>query len=262
MELPSTVPSTELPCLTDPNVSLWAGGIQPHSNVHDFGALPFGPAVSELPGHALLQGTAGMEDLMPYYFELDSNIDVSCSGVEDEYLGDSTSLPQGQWVHQEELPLLKPELQGDSPPQYYTALQSAANAVPSHELPTPASDFAMTGTTPSSDGASPDSGDSALPQCPWPQCGWTPVRGKRSAKKLRMAVDKHYKRNHQSRDHYCKICFQCFKNRLDNVKPHVHRKHRDRYAELYPNEAAQQDGGAQGGDNKPLVSPARGRQAR
>lgn len=72
------------------------------------------------------------------------------------------------------------------------------------------------------------------------ECGWVPDMGaNRSFMKLRQAVEKHFKRNHQSKDHQCKVCKQTFRNRPDNVKPHVKRKHPEMLAKLYPKAAAQ-----------------------
>lgn len=77
--------------------------------------------------------------------------------------------------------------------------------------------------------------DQVLPECDL--CGWTPDRSTaRSLKKLRLAVDKHLKRNHATRDYRCPVCGQTFRNRLDNVKPHVKRKHPQIFSQLYPQE--------------------------
>lgn len=76
----------------------------------------------------------------------------------------------------------------------------------------------------------------ALPQCA--VCGWKPYMGSpaRSLAKLRQAVDKHFKRNHTTRDYRCPVCHQTFRNRLDNVKPHVKRMHPQIFSQLYPQE--------------------------
>lgn len=76
-------------------------------------------------------------------------------------------------------------------------------------------------------------GTSAIPRCE--VCMWMPnTTVPRSLKKLELAVQQHVKRNHQSRDYSCPICSQSFRNRPDNVKAHVFRKHPEAIASLYP----------------------------
>lgn len=73
---------------------------------------------------------------------------------------------------------------------------------------------------------------SSTPECK--QCEWKPEAGVRSMKRMKQAVQKHIKRNHESRDYKCPVCDQPFKNRPDNVKPHVFRKHRLLFDSIYP----------------------------
>lgn len=65
-------------------------------------------------------------------------------------------------------------------------------------------------------------------------CAWQPVRWGRSVQKLRLAVEKHIKRNHEARDDFCPVCLQGFRNRPDNMKPHIARKHPDVFDSFYP----------------------------
>lgn len=75
--------------------------------------------------------------------------------------------------------------------------------------------------------------DSLVPTCEI--CQWEPdIRNKRSLDKQQKAVEKHIKRNHRSKDFRCPICNQNFKNRADNVKSHVQRKHPEKFQSLYP----------------------------
>lgn len=73
-----------------------------------------------------------------------------------------------------------------------------------------------------------------VPKCL--ECGWRPdtKNSKRSLDKLRQAVEKHLKRNHQNREYKCPVCPHSFKNRPDNVKSHIMRKHPERFNQLYP----------------------------
>ncbi|KAL1853897.1 hypothetical protein Daus18300_011639 [Diaporthe australafricana] len=70
------------------------------------------------------------------------------------------------------------------------------------------------------------------PECQY--CQWKPEPDFRSMKKLKQAVQKHIKRNHESQDYHCPVCSQAFKNRPENVKPHVFRKHRLVFDSIYP----------------------------
>lgn len=87
----------------------------------------------------------------------------------------------------------------------------------------------ITDTPVASKGISGESSDSSMLQCP--KCQWTPdcVTGFRA----RAAVDKHCKRNHLVQANPCPVCPQNFRNRPDNVKPHVERKHPEVFERLY-----------------------------
>lgn len=79
-----------------------------------------------------------------------------------------------------------------------------------------------------------------IPECP--TCQWRPDRTVlRSIKKEKLAVERHIKRNHKAQNYSCPICPQTFRNRPDNVKPHVARKHPESYHSLYPKKAAHDD---------------------
>ncbi|POS80547.1 hypothetical protein DHEL01_v201048 [Diaporthe helianthi] len=77
-------------------------------------------------------------------------------------------------------------------------------------------------------------GSTISPKCP--ECGWSPdpKAGRRSLAKLMQAVEKHFKRNHRSKNHRCPACSQVFRNRPDNVKPHVRRSHPEVFRSVYP----------------------------
>ncbi|ROV96409.1 hypothetical protein VSDG_05406 [Cytospora chrysosperma] len=66
-------------------------------------------------------------------------------------------------------------------------------------------------------------------------CGWEPETQKgRPIQKRKQAVQKHIKRNHKTGNFTCEICKITIKNRRDNLKDHVKRKHPDQFPDLYP----------------------------
>lgn len=65
-------------------------------------------------------------------------------------------------------------------------------------------------------------------------CAWQPDSRFRSVRKLKQALEKHIKRNHEARGHFCPVCSQSFRNRPDNVKPHMARKHPELLDSFYP----------------------------
>lgn len=96
-------------------------------------------------------------------------------------------------------------------------------------------DVNMVDSPPSSEDSPPAAG-SSIPKCKF--CQWEPDTSvKRSLKRLAAAVEKHITRNHRSKNSQCPICYQVFKNRPDNVKPHVIRKHPEKLPSLYPTKA-------------------------
>ncbi|KAJ0116788.1 hypothetical protein J7T55_009939 [Diaporthe amygdali] len=55
------------------------------------------------------------------------------------------------------------------------------------------------------------------------------------------AIQTHVKRNHECEDYHCPISNKAFKNRPDNVEPHVARKHPEFLTSLYPRGAESPD---------------------
>lgn len=117
-----------------------------------------------------------------------------------------------------------------------TVLEVAGSTYPVQDLFSPVSSDVTMVDSPTTSEASPPAVGSPTPKCKI--CKWVPDTSvKRSLKKLAAAVEKHITRNHKSRNSQCPICYQVFKNRPDNVKPHVARKHADMLASLYPTKA-------------------------
>lgn len=238
------------PNLGDPNPPPWTNYIHPSCNLQQVGAFPCGPEYPELPDNGFLQG-------MPS-FPFHNNANIPCSAVEKEchMQAELMSLHQFQWGQQEGSSSFVPELPVDPFQQAYPVLELASSPDLAHELSSPPStDVDMTDTPPTSDNSSPTAVDGSELQCEI--CQWEPdKRGKRSFDKLRLAVDKHRKRNHLSRDYHCKVCNRSFKNRQDNVKPHVRRAHPNEFPGIYPDTPAQQDGPQSGDKAKATAKPA------
>lgn len=75
------------------------------------------------------------------------------------------------------------------------------------------------------------------------ECQWRPDRPTafpgRTIKRWTAIMEKHIRRIHSFTPSYnCPICYQNFKNRPDNVKPHVRRKHPLMLSSLYPTTAS------------------------
>ncbi|KKY34314.1 hypothetical protein UCDDA912_g05719 [Diaporthe ampelina] len=201
-----------------------------------------------------------MEGMIPCFPDT-SNLNITFSDVEKECQGELTSFYQFQWGQQEGSSSFMPCLLVDPAQQAYPGLEVTSSADPAHELYSPAStDVVMIDTPTTSEGSSPTTSDSPLLECEI--CHWRPdMGGKRPSNKLRLAVEKHVKRNHYSRDYRCRVCNQSFRNRPDNVKPHVRRKHPSKLAELYPETTAQQDGPQPCDKARALAKPAARRRA-
>lgn len=105
-------------------------------------------------------------------------------------------------------------------------------SAPSSPIP---SDTTMEDSSQTSESPVSPTGD-GLRQLKCNMCNWKPdnMSAKRSVQRMKQAVQKHIKRNHESQDYHCPICSQPFRNRPDNVKPHVARKHPEKLASLYP----------------------------
>lgn len=249
---PSDLSSIEPSCLDGPIMSPWVDNTQPSCNVQHFGALPFGSMLPELQEHAFLQDTTNMEGMI---FPMDSHAHINYSDVEKQFRGEFTGFPQDQWSQQDDLSSFMSDIPSNSPQEYCAALQLTSDANLAHDPSSPAStDATMVDTPTTSAGSSPSTSDSPLLECEI--CHWRPdMGGKRTDKKLRLAVEKHVKRNHQSRDYQCIVCNQSFRNRPDNVKPHVARKHPGMLEKLYP-KTAQQSGGHQYEKARASAKPA------
>ncbi|ROV96305.1 hypothetical protein VMCG_07668 [Cytospora schulzeri] len=80
--------------------------------------------------------------------------------------------------------------------------------------------------------SSPTGHDSQSYQCN--DCPWKPEEKGRTAQRLRQALRKHIKRNHQTEDFQCSICPTIIQKRADNMKDHVRRKHPEQFPHMYP----------------------------
>ncbi|KAK7698182.1 hypothetical protein SLS64_012752 [Diaporthe eres] len=174
-------------------------------------------------------------------FPMGNHTHINYSDVEKQFRGEFTGFPQDQWSQQDDLSSFMPDLPSNSPQEYCAGLEITSDANLAHDPSSPAStDATMVDTPTTSAGSSPSTSDSPVLECGI--CHWRPDTSvKRSLKKLTAAVEKHITRNHRSKNSQCPICYQVFKNRPDNVKPHVTRKHPERLASLYPTKAVPDD---------------------
>lgn len=230
----------------------------------------------ELSGDNILQelgNTEGMAAFLPG----NGDTKINYSDVENECQGALTSFLQNQWIQVEGFSSFMPDSVINSPGSNGIALEVAGSTYPAPDPFSPSSSEAtMVDSPPTSEDSSspPAAADgSAVPKCNI--CQWKPdTTVKRSFKRLAAAVEKHITRNHRSKDSQCPICYQLFKNRPDNVRPHVVRKHPEMLASLYPTRAVPDGGRPQTGE-KPgpkrrasmpqsasHASPARGRHLR
>ena len=239
---PSQFSWLELPCRDDPNLFLCASNTQSPCNVQHFGGFPYQSTSFELPVHAFSPDITNMQldgenmEAMMTYPLLGSNTNINHDDVGNFFQ------EQGQWVHQESH-MFVAELPVDLSQERYPILELASGADISPDLLSPTStDISRADTLVGSEGnLSPTTTDSQSFKCR--ECPWVPdMKGNRSLMKLKQAVEKHFKRNHRSKDYHCPVCNQSFRNRPDNVKPHVVRKHPDMLAKLYPPKAMAQDG--------------------
>lgn len=154
------------------------------------------------------------------------------SGLQDVLAG---FLQQDMWVQREEFTWFTPESVINSQGEGGIALEVAGSAYPAPDPFSPSSSDVTMVDSSTSENSSP-AADSFIPKCKF--CQWEPDTSvKRSLKRLAAAVEKHITRNHRSKNSECPICYQVFKNRPDNVKPHVARKHPEKLASLYPTRA-------------------------
>lgn len=191
---------------------------------------------------------------MESFFHVGSDTSMNYADVEREYQGELTSFLHNQRGELEAFSSFTPESAINPPGDHGITLEVAGSAYPVQDsfLPTPSD--AITADSPRTSEESSPVTNSLVPKCEI--CQWKPDTSvKKSLKKLAAAVEKHVKRNHQSRDYQCSICHQSFRNRPDNVKPHIARKHPEMLEKLYP-KTAQQDSGAQYEMERPSASPA------
>ncbi|KAG6358855.1 hypothetical protein INS49_012374 [Diaporthe citri] len=169
-------------------------------------------------------------------FSAGSDTNMDYDYVQKECQGELTSFLQNQWSQREAFSSFMPESAISSLGEHGIALEVAGSAYPAHDSFSPvSSDVTMAHSPPTSED-SPPAADNSIPECKI--CRWKPDTSvKRSLKRLAAAVEKHITRNHRSKDSQCPICYQVFKNRPDNVKPHVARKHADMLASLYQTKA-------------------------
>lgn len=147
-----------------------------------------------------------------------------------------------------------PESAVSSLEEHGIALEVADNTYPVPGSFSPVSSDVTMAESPTTSEDSPPAAGMPVPKCKI--CQWEPDTSvRRSLKRLAAAVEKHFNRNHNSRDSQCPICYQVFKNRPDNVKPHVVRKHPDKVASLYPTKAVL-DGQPPHHEKQPSTTPA------
>lgn len=255
--------SSNLQCIQTPifntsNLSPSVSTSQPPCNLQHLGDLRYGPTMPacELSDENLLQETANTEGMASFLLG-NSDTSTNYSQVERE-LQDEVRSFLDQWTQQEEFSWETPESVINSQGAGGFALEVAGSAYPAPDSFSPSSsDVTMADSPPTSED-SPPAAVSLIPKCKF--CQWEPDTSvKRSLKKLAAAVEKHITRNHRSKDSQCPICYQVFKNRPDNVKPHVARKHPERLASLYPTRAVPE--GPQGEKTSALVRTGTRRRA-
>lgn len=236
-----TWPPTNVACIPTPtidssNVYQWTNMPKQPCNLQQVGDLTYPPPLSELSEANLSQETANMED-MTFLLTGTGDTEMKYSDVQPEFLGEYTSFLQNQWNQRQEFSSFAPESLINSPAENGIALEVAGSTYPAPDSFSPVSSDVAMGDTPPMGGDSPAAAsDMSIPKCTI--CKWEPDTSvRRSLKRLAAAVEKHITRNHRSRDSQCPICYQVFKNRPDNVKPHVARKHPEKLASLYPTKA-------------------------
>lgn len=232
---PSEFSWIELPCPDGPNVFPPASNTQTSHDAQQFDGFPYQSTPFEVPQHAFSQDITNMQldganlegamSCMP----LDSDTNVDFVGMK-ELQGKVINCIE-EWTQHQSLFF---DLPRELPQQHYINMHITAAPNPTHDFISPTyTDLSMSDTLMGSEGTSPTT-NSQAPKCP--DCEWGPdMTGNRSLLKLRQAVEKHLKRNHRSENHQCPFCSQSFKNRPDNVKPHIRRKHPEEFSKLYQN---------------------------
>lgn len=220
-------------------------------NLQHVGDLTYQPPLPELSEANLLQETATMED-MALLLTGTGDTNINYSDVQPEFQGEYANFLQNQWIQREGFSSFTPESLINSPAENGIALEVAGSTYPAHDSFSPVSSDVTMGDTPPTGEDSPSAAsDISIPKCTI--CEWKPDTSvRRSVKRLVAAVEKHITRNHRSRNSQCPICYQVFKNRPDNVKPHVVRKHPEMLASLYPTKAV-----LDGPQNEKPATPAR-----
>lgn len=176
---------------------------------------------------------------MTHYPPLDNDANVDFTNME-ELQGIVTNGLE-EWTQHQSLFL---DLPREIPQENYVNMGIAAAADPASDMVSPTSiDIPMTDALLAGEHTSHPTNSQVL-QCKF--CQWEPDRmGNRTELELRQAVKKHENRNHYRPKYYqCQFCEQSFKNRPDNVKPHIERKHPEEFAMMYsnpPHDGSQRD---------------------
>ncbi|KAL1867709.1 hypothetical protein Daus18300_006265 [Diaporthe australafricana] len=209
----SALVSTPASSLGDWNMSRGWSNMQPSYGLGQGADLNCYTPFPETSADDLVHGVVPMDGITPSL--LVASDEPQAEQFQDEY----PTILQDQWSQRGEFSQFSPI---DSPQDDGFVLEVAGSDVPSSPVPS--------SSTTSEAALSPAGG--STPECK--ECQWKPEAGARSMKRMKQAVQKHIKRNHESQDYYCPVCYQPFKNRPDNVKPHVFRKHRLVFDSIYP----------------------------
>jgi hypothetical protein len=228
--LPGSVGTNLFPCSGNTQ-SLWGSQL--------FAEVPPQMTTSDIPhGLSASHGFTAMQLDGSDMDSSDNNSHTNYGDIECEFQNQNTMTLQ-EWAQQG---YLVTDLPTDVPQELDSGAEMLFGAEPARvHSPSTSTDACMPRADPlmPSDGNPPPTTGDNLAAVKCQECLWVPdLMGNRSMKKLRQAVEKHFKRNHRSRVYQCPVCSQSFKNRPDNVKPHVLRKHPDRVAALYPRAAA------------------------
>lgn len=232
---PSEFSWFELPCPDDVNVFPSASNSQTPYDAQHLGGLSCQSTSFEQPEHVFSQDITNMQldgvnmEGAMSCLPLDSGTNVDFAGMK-ELQGKVINCIE-EWTQHQSLFF---DLPRSLPQDHYVNMEITAAAYPALDLVSPTyTDLSMSDTLVASEGISPTT-NSQTPKCP--DCEWAPdMGGNRSFMKLKQAVEKHLKRNHRSENYKCPFCSQSFKNRPDNVKPHIRRKHPEEFSKRYQN---------------------------
>ncbi|KAK2615401.1 hypothetical protein N8I77_002160 [Diaporthe amygdali] len=234
----SAISCTPTSSFDSSNMSPCGSTMQPHYNFDPLAALSCGPSYPELPRDDLMQTATSMEGMEPSFIGqgiIGDGYGVIGEGVEGEIAKNF----QASYSQRGEFSQFMPEPSLTTPiDALYNGcivLEAPGSAGPASAPSSPIpSDTTMEDSSQTSESPVSPTSDS-LRQLKCNMCNWRPeMSAKRSVQRMKQAVQKHIKRNHESQDYHCPICSQPFRNRPDNVKPHVARKHPEKLASLYP----------------------------